>query len=160
MKFKRAKILNQAFVQGPASDAWEILTDWHNVQRLRTGDSAASALAVESVELVGEEGKVPRTRVFHFKGDDLPVVRETLLHQDDETMHLYYNIEGIGPAGVKNYLAITDVDQISDNLCQVTTMARFDLGEEFDMILAKNIINTAHNSVFAGLQYAAAQKKG
>ena len=159
MGFKRAKIFNQSLISSSAELAWDILTDWHNVHRFRTDNSASSALAVDRVELVGEEGKVPRTRVFYFKGEGMPVVEETLLYQDDDAMHLYYNIEGIGPAGVRNYLAITDVDHISDDLCQVTTTARFDLPEDGDMIVAKNIINTAHNNVFAGLQYAASQSK-
>lgn len=159
MTYKRAKIFNQIFVSAPAEDAWDILTDWHRVERFRTVDSSSGSLAVERVELVGEEDSVPRTRVFHFKAEGMPVVGETLLHQDDETMHLYYNIEGIGPVGIRNYLAITDVDKISDDLCQVTTTARFDLPEDGDMIMAKNVINTAHNNVFAGLQYAASQKK-
>ena len=159
MGFQRAKILNQAFISGPAEDAWDILTDWHRVERFRTSESSSSSLAVDRVELVGAEDEVPRTRVFHFKAEGMPVVGETLLHQDDEAMHLYYNIEGVGPAGVRNYLAITDVDPISDDRCQVTTTARFDLPQDGDMIMAKNIINTAHNNVFAGLQYAASQKK-
>lgn len=157
MGFNRARIINQSFVSGPAEAAWDILTDWHNTHRLRTESSASSPLAVDRVELIGEEDKVPRTRVFYFKAEGMPVVKETLLHQDDETMHLYYNIEGIGPVGIRNYLATTDVDRISDDLCQMTITARFDLPKDGDIVMAKNIINVAHNGVIAGLQYALTQ---
>lgn len=159
MAFKRARIINQSYVSGSAEAAWDILTDWHRTERLRTDSSEKSALAVDRVELEGAEDAVPRTRVFYFQDPAMPVVKETLLHQDDETMHYYYNIEGIGPAGVRNYLATTDVDPISDNLCQVTITARFDLAEGGDIIMAKHIINSAHNGVIAGLQYAATRDK-
>ena len=72
-------------------------------------------------------------------------VRETLLYQNDDAMHLYYNIEGIGPQGVKNYLATTDVDAISPASSQVTITARFDLDAGADVVKAKSIIDLAHN---------------
>ncbi len=153
MSFRRARIINQDTVKAPAEDVWDVLTDWHNVHRLRTGESASGPLGVEKVELEGRPDRTPRTRVFHFKDERMGIVRETLFHQDDETMHYYYNIEGIGPAGVRNYLATTDVDPIADNECQVTITARFDLAGDFDMLRAKNIINAAHLGVINGLQF-------
>ena len=155
MAYKRARIINQAYVSGPAELAWDILTDWHRMERLRTEQSSESALAVDRIELEGREGEVPRTRVFYWKDKSLPRVKETLLYQDDDAMHFYYNIEDIGPAGIRNYLATTDVDRISDDLCQVTITARFDLDECADIVAAKNIINAAHNGVIAGLDSAA-----
>ena len=148
----RARIFNQKLVAAPATAVWDVLTDWAGVERLRRPESASGPLSVKETKLVGDKDSTPRTRVFHFNSD-LPVVSETLLHQDDELMHLYYNIEGVGPMGIRNYLATTDVDELTDNLCQVTITARFDAPEGVDLVQAKNIINTAHLGVIAGLKY-------
>ena len=153
MQFNRARIINQAFVKAPAENAWEILTDWHNTHRLRTPDSGSGPLSVAKTELEGQPDQVPRTRVFHFEAEHMPVVRETLFLEDDEAMHLYYNIEGVGPAGLRNYLATTDIDRISDDVCQVTITARFDLPADQDMQMAKSIINAAHLGVIKGLKF-------
>ena len=153
MSFRRARIINQDIVRAPAEQVWDVLTDWHNTHRLRTSESASGPLSVNRVELEGQPGSTPRTRVFHFKDERMGIVRETLLHQDDEAMHYYYNIEGIGPAGVRNYLATTDVDPITDSECQVTITARFDLAANMEMLRAKNIINAAHLGVIKGLQF-------
>lgn len=153
MGFRRARIINQDIVKAPAEQVWDVLTDWHNTHRLRTSESASGPLSVDKVELEGHPDSTPRTRVFHFKDKRMGIVRETLFHQDDEAMHYYYNIEGIGPAGVRNYLATTDVDPITDSECQVTITARFDLAGDMEMLRAKNIINAAHLGVIKGLQF-------
>jgi len=152
MSFRRARIINQDIVRAPAEQVWDVLTDWHNTHRLRTNEPPGP-FSVDRVELDGQPDRTPRTRVFHFKDERMGIVRETLLRQDDEALHYYYNIEGIGPAGVQNYLATTDVDPISDRECQVTITARFDLADDMEMLRAKNIINAAHLGVIKGLQF-------
>jgi len=152
MSFRRARIINQDIVRAPAEQVWDVLTDWHNTHRLRTNEPPGP-FSVDRVELDGQPDRTPRTRVFHFKDERMGIVRETLLRQDDEALHYYYNIEGIGPAGVRNYLATTDVDPISDSECQVTITARFDLADDMEMLRAKNIINAAHLGVIKGLQF-------
>ena len=152
MGFNRARIFNQETVRAPAEQVWDVLTDWHRVERMRTEESSSGSFAVSKVELDGEEGQTPRTRVFYFNDERMGVVRETLFHQDDETMHFYYNIEGIGPAGVRNYLATTDVDPISESTCDVTITARFDLPDNLSMGTAKSVINAAHLGVINGLK--------
>ena len=153
MHFRRARIFNQDIVRAPAEQVWDVLTDWHSTHRLRTPESASGSFSVEKVELEGQPDKTPRTRVFYFNDERMGIVRETLFHQDDKAMHFYYNIEGIGPAGVRNYLATTDVDKISDVECQVTITARFDLPSELNMLTAKSVINAAHLGVIKGLQF-------
>jgi len=147
----RARIFNQGFVEASAEKTWAALSDWAGVVKLRTPGSSKSPLAVDRVELEGDPESTPRTRVFYFKSPDLPEVRETLLYKNDEVRHLYYNIEGVGPAGLINYLATTDVDEISDAKCLVTITARFDVPDGADIVQAKSIINVAHTSVIAGL---------
>jgi hypothetical protein len=68
-------------------------------------------------------------------------------------MHLYYCIEGIGPHGIRNYLATTDVDAIGEDYCQVTITARFDVGPDGDLVAGKALIDIAHNrSVIGGIR--------
>ena len=149
----RARIINQQYVSAPAAEIWDVLTDWANTERLRRPDVDPGALAVESVDLIGDPGSTPRTRVFNFKSDHMPVVKETLLHQDDELRHFYYNMEGVGPLGIRNYLATTDVDEISETVSLVTITARFDIPEGVDVIMAKGMINAAHTGVILGLKH-------
>ncbi len=95
--------------------------------------------------------EVPRTRVLVIDG--LGTLRETVLHQSDETRHLVYNIEGVAPFGIRNYLATTDVDVVDATSSLVTITARFDVPESQDVTEAKGFIDGAHNrSVIGGMR--------
>jgi hypothetical protein len=142
MSVQRARVFNQGVVEVSADKAWEYLTDWAGSKRKRAGGGMGE-LTLAKIALEGGESQIPRTRVMEF--GTFGVVRETLLHQDDAMMHLYYNIEGVGPHGIKNYLATTDVDRLTDARCQVTITARFDLDADGDVVKAKALIDFAHN---------------
>lgn len=147
-RYQRARIFNQGLVHAEAGVVWEFFTDWAGTKRGAKGSRGGdSPLAFSKVDLIGREDEVPRTRVFHFTA--LPTVRETLLYQNDDAMHLYYNIEGIGPLGLVNYLATTEVDPLGETLSQVTITARFDVAATEDIVPIKGLINLAHNSVIA-----------
>lgn len=146
-RMQRVRIFNQNVVHAPAPKVWEWLTDWAGTLRTRRPANMGD-LAVAKIELIGEHGRIPRAREMEF--GVFGKVRETLLYQNDEAMHLYYNIEGTGPHGVKNYLATTDIDAISPVSSQVTITARFDLDPEADVVKAKAIIDFAHNHAVIG----------
>lgn len=151
--YQRAHITNQGLVEAPAKDVWAFLVDWAGTQRggLKGNNSpGAGDLSFSKVELIGEENEIPRTRVFHF--EKLGTIRETLLYQNDEAMHLYYNIEGEGPLGIRNYLATTDIDATGDRMSQVTITARFDLSTGEDIARAKGLIDAAHNGVIGAMR--------
>jgi hypothetical protein len=153
MAFQRVRVFNQGLVQAPAANAWEWLTDWAGTRRARNAAAAGGAgttgtLAFKGIQLVGGENDVPRTRVIDFP--QLGEVRETVRGQCDETMHLYYTIDGNGPLGIRNYLATTDIDPVSDATCLVTITARFDLADGLDVVKAKGLIDNAHNHVVIG----------
>ena len=141
MSVQRVRIINQSLVDVPAEKAWEYLIDWSGTKRkARVGQ--LGELTLSSIKLEGGQDQIPRTRVMEFA---FGVVRETLLHQDNEAMHLYYNIEGTGPNGLRNYLATTDVDPAGPSRCQITITARFDLDDRADVAKAKALIDFAHN---------------
>jgi Polyketide cyclase / dehydrase and lipid transport len=146
-KMQRVRIHNQGTVEAPAARAWEWLTDWAGTRRTRR-PADLGELTFAKIELIGEHGRIPRAREMQFGA--FGAVRETLLYQNDDAMHLYYNIEGTGPGGVKNYLATTEVDAISSVSSQVTITARFDLDPGVDVAKAKSIIDFAHNSAVIG----------
>ena len=153
MGFQRVRVFNQGLVPASAAQAWEWLTDWAGTRRARLAAAAGAqgaggALAFSGIRLEGGENEVPRTRVIDFP--QLGEVRETVRGQCDETMHLYYTIDGDGPLGVRNYLATTDIDPVSDASCLVTITARFDLAEGADVVKAKGLIDNAHNNVVIG----------
>ena len=148
MAFQRVRIFNQGVVPGSADEVWAYLTDWAGQRR--DPRRAPSRLA-SSITLEGQPDETPRTRVLVIEG--LGTLRETLFHQSDETRHFAYNIEGVGPYGIRNYLATTDVDSIDARRCQVTITARFDLPPDADVTEAKGFIDMAHNrSVMNGLR--------
>src|SRR4051794_20681470 len=121
-KARRVRIINQQIVDISAEQAWTWLTDWAGTKRNRKPGTTGE-LALNRIVLIGEPDATPRTREMEFGAFGL--VRETLFHQDDELRHLYYNIEGTGPHGIRNYLATTDVDEVASDTCQVTITARF-----------------------------------
>jgi hypothetical protein len=139
---QRVRISNQGDIQSSAAKVWEWLTDWAGTRRTRR-PGAMGELTLAKIELIGVHGQIPRGRAMEF--GSFGVVRETLLYQNDEAMHLYYNIEGTGPCGVRNYLATTEVDALSDASSRITINARFDLDPQADILKAKAIIDLAHN---------------
>jgi hypothetical protein len=105
-------------------------------------------LTLAQITLEGAEDAIPRTRIMQFGA--FGIVRETLLYQDDAAMHLYYNIEGVGPHGIRNYLATTDIDALGEHRCQITITSRFDLAATDDLVKAKGLIDFAHNQAVIG----------
>jgi hypothetical protein len=144
---QRVRIYNHGTIQAPAAKVWEWLTDWAGTRRTRRPADVGD-LTLAKIELIGEHGQIPRAREMRFGA--FGAVRETLLYQNDDAMHLYYNIEGTGPCGVKNYLATTEVDAISPISSMVTITARFDLDPGADVVKAKSIIDLAHNNAVIG----------
>jgi hypothetical protein len=151
MTIQRVRVFNQGVVGVSAAKAWAYLTDWAGSKRQRRA-SGMGDLAVAQIILEGREDEIPRTRIMEFGA--FGAVRETLLHLDDTAMHLYYNIEGVGPYGIKNYLATTDIDALCPDRCQVTITARFDLAAADDLVKAKGLIDFAHNQAVIGAMRA------
>ena len=149
MSVERVRIFNQGVVAASAEQAWAWLTDWAGTRRARNAAAVnAGALAFSGIRLIGGEDEVPRTRVIDFP--QLGEVRETVRGQCNETMHLYYTIDGDGPLGIRNYLATTDIDAVSPTTCLVTITARFDLAPGADVVKAKGLVDNAHNVVVIG----------
>lgn len=150
-RLHRIRIVNSCIIALSADAMWSCLTDWGLQQLVPVPAGYRNPLGITGIELIGEAWKVPRTRVLRFK--NLPEIRETLLYQNDADRHLYYNIEGDGPFGIRNYLATTEIDALAPDLSQISINARFDLVPDADVAAAKAFIDSAHiNGVFGRMK--------
>jgi hypothetical protein len=111
-------------------------------------------------------GRLPCTRNCIFDVAKLPpgmvipeVVPETLLHVDHEARFLYYNMEGEGPFGLRNYLATTEVDDLGPGRCRVTCSGRFDLPEGAPADLVKGAIESVYDSIIHDIAATAARRR-
>lgn len=144
-RLQRVRIINQRIIEVSAAQAWAWLIDWAGTKRPQPTADSSDSFALGSITLIGEPDQIPRSREVDL--GPFGVLRETLLHQDDEAMHLYYNIEGVGFFGLRNYLATTDVDEIAPTRCQITITARFDMPSDVDLLKAQAVVNQGHNEV-------------
>ena len=102
-----------------------------------------------------EVGKLPCTRNCIFDVSRLPpgvsipeCVQETLLHVDPVARLIYYNMEGEGPFGLRNYLATTEVDELGPMRTRVTCTGRFDLPEGVpDDMVKTSVIESVYASI-------------
>ena len=102
-------------VQGAASAAWALLTDWE-------GFPVRAALpGLESSTLVGEPSAIPRTRLMCFAAG--MSVAEELFHQDDASRRYYYRIPDDGLMPWRGFLASLCIDEIDEGRCMVRLRA-------------------------------------
>jgi hypothetical protein len=138
-----------------SSDAyWELLLDWPAILSWMRVEGRPVPLI--SVELAPghEVGRLPCTRNCRFDVSQLPpgviipdCVPETLLHVDPVARFIYYNMEGEGPFGLRNYLATTEVDDLGPNRTRVTCSGRFDVPEGAPAAIVKGVIESVYNSI-------------
>lgn len=145
--FKRGHAEVRGVVDASAEQVWELLTDWAGLLKwwIKPDEGGRPGPDLASVELAGEPGDVPRTRVVrHVTGS---AVDETLLVQSDETRRIYYNmVYRPNPGGAvlrsefENYLATTMVDTLPDGKTLMTFKAEFDIVEPADLDLMRSLI--------------------
>jgi Polyketide cyclase / dehydrase and lipid transport len=149
--FKRGHAETRGVLDAPAEDVWELLTDWAGFNRwwVKPEDGGRPGPGVASVELIGNPADVPRTRVVrHVTGS---AVDETLLHQNNETRRIYYNmVYRPNPGGAvlrsefENYLATTTVDTLPTGQTLMTFKSEFDVVEPADLNLMISIIERTY----------------
>jgi hypothetical protein len=137
-----------------AEDYWQLLLDWPAILDWMRVEGRPVPLVKVELAPGHMVGKLPCTRNCIFDVSKLPpgivipeVVPETLLHVDHEARFLYYNMEGLGPFGLRNYLATTTVDEVDAQSCRVTCSGRFDLPEAAPVDLVKGAIESVYDSI-------------
>ncbi len=164
-KFTRVHPYASGVVPAAAADYWAMLTDWPAIltwMRIENGQP----VPLTKVELAPGHvvGRVPCTRNCYFDTTQLPpgvvipeCVPETLLHFDPVARHLYYNMEGEGPFGLRNYLATTEVDELGPESTRVTCTGRFDLPSDAPADLVKGVIEGVYHSIIHDIAAAVAR---
>ena len=152
--YTRAQTFAQDVVEAAAADYWQLLTDWPRILDWMREDGRPVPLIRVELEQGHEVGRVPCTRNCHFDTSLLPpgvvvpdCVPETLLHCDPVARFLYYNMEGEGPFGMRNYLAMTEVDDLGNGRTRVTCRGRFDLPTGAPGAMVKTFIESVYDSI-------------
>lgn len=131
MKYVRERAGRFLTVDVPAEAFWKVLRAWSNIADYMPKENPPIAISSSRLKAGHSLDNLPCTREVVSPTKDGPILfEETLLHLDDETRTLYYRIEGVSLGGLRNYLAINEVDDLGDGRSHVRLHARYDLPSE------------------------------
>lgn len=155
-KYIRGSAYRSAEVSVSADEFWKVLRDWGAVMKWAPPLDADPPAPVSGCEL--REGhsvdQLPCTRLVYLESDGSypPFLEETLLYADEEAKFIYYNVEGVGVAGMRNYLATTTVDEVGPDRCRITCSSRFDVPEGGPVQMITDFLEAVYDrSVIQGM---------
>ena len=128
--FARGEARYTTEIDVPAAAFWDVLTDWASMEWLPEEPSERPVPVRACVLAPGQQpGDVPLTRIITLEEPGQPAsqLRETLIYKDPEAGYLRYTVEGVGPAGMRNYLAQEWLDVLGRERTRVTLLGRFDV---------------------------------
>ena len=144
---------------------WQLLLDWPAILSWMRVENRPVPLIKVELAAGHRLGTLPCTRNCHFDVSQLPagiaipeVVPETLLHVDPVTRFLYYNMEGEGPFGLRNYLASTEVDALGPGRSRVRCSGRFDLPPGAPADLVRSVIENVYDSIIHDIATTAVRR--
>lgn len=153
-QFNRVRVQLSDEVPVSAQSFWDMLLDWPGILRWMREEGRPVPLARVELKPGHVLGRTPCTRDCYFDIDQLPpgmaipeLVQETLLHADPVARFIYYNMEGEGPFGLRNYLATTEIDELGPERCRVTCSGRFDLPDGVPVDMIKAFIESIYDSI-------------
>ena len=153
-RYTRVRVNVSDEVPVSASAYWDILLDWPGILKWMRSEGRPVPLVRVDLKPGHIVGKLPCTRNCIFDVSGLPpgvvipeCVPETLLHVDPVARFIYYNMEGEGPFGLRNYLATTEVDELGPEHSRVTCSGRFDVPEGAPVELVKGVIESVYESI-------------
>jgi hypothetical protein len=165
-RYNRVRAQVSDVVPVAAQDYWALLLDWPAILDWMRVEGRPVPLVKVELAQGHVVGKLPCTRNCIFDVSKLPpgivipeVVPETLLHVDDEARFIYYNMEGLGPFGLRNYLATTEVDELGPQSCRVTCSGRFDLPTAAPAELVKGAIESVYDSIVHDIAATVARRR-
>jgi Polyketide cyclase / dehydrase and lipid transport len=166
--FSRVQTFKSAELDVPASAFWDVLLDWPAIMSWWPKDNSPAPLVRVDIRKGHRLGTLPMTRDCFFDASQLPpgidpsllpdCVPETLLYVDETARMIYYNMEGLGPFGMRNYLAITEVDDLGNGRCRATCRGRFDLPTGAPEPLVKGFIEGVYGAILSGISAHVASK--
>jgi len=141
-------------VEADAEAFWNILMDWPAILSWMRAENPPVKLTKVELAPGHRVGQIPCTRLCHVDDSGLPpdlkippVSAETLLHADHEARMIYYCIEGEGPFGMRNYLATTEVDEITPGRARITCSGRWDLPTGTPRDLVQSAVKSIYDSI-------------
>jgi hypothetical protein len=165
--YQRVRAGLSSEVDAAAADYWDLLLDWPAILSWMRVEGRPVPLVRVELAPGHEVGRLPCTRNCWFDTAQLPpgvaipeCVPETLLHVDPVARFIYYNMEGEGPFGLRNYLATTEVDELGPDLSRVTCAGRFDLPEGAPADLVRQVIESVYDSVVHDIAAAVRSRRG
>jgi hypothetical protein len=148
-----------------AESFWKLLLDWPAILDWMRVEGRPVPLTKVELKAGHKAGQLPCTRNCYFDLSALPpgvvipkMVPETLLYVDDVARFIYYNMEGEGPFGMRNYLATTEVDEIDASRCRVTCSGRFDLPQSAPAEVVEGVIAGVYDSIIHDIAATAASR--
>lgn len=154
-QYKRIQTHREGVIRAPAKTVWRQLLHWGGIMTWWPEHEPPAPLRKALLSPGLTEQDLPRTRDCYFDPGLLPpgmdpdllpeILQETLLHVDDEARFIYYNIEGVGPFGLRNYLATTEVDELGENETRIICRSRFDAPSDAPVELLKAFIESIHS---------------
>lgn len=158
-KFRRTGAFFESDVDVSADEFWVVLRDWAGVMKWADLSETAPAPLIDTTLREGDSGKfLPCTRICHFdtSGGFPPTFEETLLLADPESRRIYYNVEGVQPSGMRNYMATTIIDEIGPGQCHVTCSSTFDVPAQDTSDTIKEFLEAVYErSVVRGMERVA-----
>jgi Polyketide cyclase / dehydrase and lipid transport len=134
MRDQRVELHKSEEIPASAEEVWALLTDWAGMMRWSLSARRGGALGLlVKCELIGEAGKVPRTRRMILSSG--AAVEEELFYQNDETRRLYYRKSDT--FGTRGYIASSYVDAIDDRRSRLHILSWFDAEGEASMAAAR-----------------------
>ncbi|WP_428313011.1 SRPBCC family protein [Hydrocarboniphaga sp.] len=141
-------------VDAPADAIWEMLLNWPAILEWMRVEGRPVPLVDVQLKAGHTLGQLPCTRNCIFDTALLPpgivipaMVPETLLYVDHVARFIYYNMEGEGPFGLRNYLATTEVDDLGNGRSRVTCSGRFDLPSAAPTAVVKGAIEAVYDCI-------------
>jgi len=146
-----------------APEYWAVLTNWVGVMDWLPEDFKKRPAPVTACVLAAGQSAtdVPLTRVvtLQIPGEAPQLLRETLIHKDDESHYLRYIIEGIGPGGMRNYLAQQWLDPLDSTRVRVTLSGRFDVSEEMALRSSEDFLRNVYEVLIPGMGDVAKRRR-
>ena len=155
MAFRRIAACKSVELPMAAEAFWDVLIDWGALMDWMPGRDENPPAPVVGCEILPGQtmSSLPFTRRVYLDGggEGPAYLDESLQHFDAETLRLYYTFDGVGPGGVRNYLATTYVDELAADRCRVTCASQYDIADDAETDMQDFIEDFYDRAIIQGI---------
>ena len=143
----RVELHKSGEIPASADEVWALLTDWAGMMRWSLSARRGGALGtLVGCELIGEAGKVPRTRRMILSSG--AAVEEELFYQNNETKRITYR--KTDTFGTRGYVASSYVDAVDSRTSRLHILSWFDAEEDSSAAAAR--YSAIYEGIFEGFR--------